>query len=356
MSDAPDRQEKTFDPSPRRLRKAREEGNVLRARDVVSVGMLTAGLAGLAVSTPAAFEALRLLTGEFFAEASTAPVSAEAVPALMTRVGVRLLLATAPLFAGLMVAAVAFNAVQSGVHLAPKALQPKGNRISPLQGFKRLFSAKGLFDGLKALAKIAVVGPLAYVIMRDLMPELVRLHTMPLEAVGHVAFEAARRLALPLLGALALVAGLDYGFERWRWRGDLKMTAKEVKDETKEDEGDPHVKGRRRQMARQWLKRPPLEQALARADVVVTNPTHYAVALRYDPLEAPAPRVLAKGIRKRALRIKAMAAEMGVPLLENRPLARALFAGVEEDQQIPEELFPAVAAVLAEVYRRRRAA
>lgn len=160
-------------------------------------------------------------------------------------------------------------------------------------------------------------------------------------------------LVLKLLLALTVLSVPDFAFEKWKYTKDLKMTDQEVKEERKQQEGDPMVKGQRLKRARELALRPRLDHAVLKADVVVTNPTHYAIALHYRPEEMMAPRVLAKGLRKRALRIKALAQEHGVPTVEDRPLARALYDGVAEGGEIPEELYPAVATILAEIYRQR---
>lgn len=161
------------------------------------------------------------------------------------------------------------------------------------------------------------------------------------------------QLAAAMLGALLLLSAVDFAYEKWKYKQDLKMTAQEIKDEYRETEGDPMVKSRRLKKARELTRRRRLDHAVLRSDVVITNPTHYAVALRYDPSEASAPRVMAKGIRKRALRIRALAQAHDIPVVEDPPLARALYHNVPEEQEIPVELYLAVATILAEIYRQR---
>ncbi|MFN3596109.1 MAG: flagellar biosynthesis protein FlhB [Rubricoccaceae bacterium] len=353
MSDKPQRDEKIHDPSPQRLLKAREEGNVHRSKELASVAILGVGGALLVLGAPAAFRALQVLTARVFLGAAEMPLTMQSVPALLRDVGVPALLLVLPFFGLVAVTAFGAQAVQSGVTLTLKPLEPRLDRVSPLAGARRLFSAKGLFEAAKAVGKALIVGPIAYLILKSRLPEMLGLQALPVQDILVFAGRWFVELSLPLLAALLVLAVLDYAFGRHRWFGDLKMTVKEVKDEAKSTEGDPHVRGRRRQLAREMALRPRLDHAVLRADVVVTNPTHYAVALRYAPEEAAAPVVLVKGIRKRALRIKALALEHGIPTVEDRPLARALYAAVEEGQPIAEDLFPAVAAVLAEVYRSR---
>ncbi|MDT0631380.1 EscU/YscU/HrcU family type III secretion system export apparatus switch protein [Rubrivirga litoralis] len=355
MSDKPDRQEKVHDPSPSRLRKAREDGNVFKSKELISVGVLGAGGAALVFGAPAAFATLRELSARLFLGAASTPLDVDSMPSLFAGVGVPVLGLLLPFFAVVMAAGAAASVAQTGWNVTTKPLTPKGSRVSPLEGLKRLFSTKGVFEAGKALTKVAVVGPIAYGVLRDRADEMLGLSTLPVDAIAAVTGTWVVDLGAPVLLALLLLAAVDYAFEKHKWTSDLKMTDKEVKDEGKEQEGDPHLKGKRRQRARELATRPRLDHAVMQADVVVTNPTHYAVALRFDPAAGGAPTVLCKGVRKRALAIKGLAAELGIPTVEDRPLARALHATVDEGAPIDESLYAAVAAVLAEVYRRRAA-
>lgn len=353
MSDKPERQEKVFDPSPQRLKKARDEGNVSKSKELGSVGVLLAGGTVLVLGAPLAFGSLQALMADLFLGAVTTPLLIDSMPHLFATVGLPVLGLLLPFFLVVMTAGTAASVAQTGFILTAKPLAPKFSRVNPLEGIKRLFSAKGAFDAGKALSKVALVGPVAYVILRDRLPELLSLYALPLNAIVQQAGSWFVDLALPVLGGLLLLAAVDYAWERHRWFTDLKMTQKEVKDEAKDQEGDPHIRARRRQKARELALKPRLDHSVMKADVVITNPTHYAIALKYDQASSAAPVVLVKGIRKRALRIKSLAAILGVPTVEDRPLARALYATVQEGQPIDESLYPAVAAVLAEVYRQR---
>lgn len=356
MSDQPDRQEKIHDPTPTRLKKAREEGNLFRSKEMSSVGMLAVSATLLILGMPAAFGVLKNLTARLFLGAPTMTFTPTNVQALFAGLGWQVALVLAPFFAALMVAGIGLSVAQTGWNVSAKPLMPKANRISPMQGFKRMFSSKGLFETGKSVLKIAIVGPLAFFAIKGHLPEILALHTVPFEGIFTTAAGWIAFLVIQMLVALAVISAADFSFEKWKYKEDLKMTDREVKDEHKSQDGDPHIKGKRRQIAREMARRPRLDHAVMQADVVITNPTHYAVALAYDPLGGGAPRVLAKGVRKRALRIKALAAELGTPTVENRPLARALHATVEEGHEIAEDLYPAVAAILAEIYRARGAA
>ena len=346
-----DTQEKEFDPTPRRLEKAREKGNVLRAKEPVSVGLLMTAVALCSVGGAAAFSTLERVAARLFRQSTQTPLTVPSVQTLTLNVGLDLAAVLAPFFLTLSVVAVALNVVQSGWALSVTPLQPKLSRISPLQGLKRIFSSKGAFGFAKALLKIGAVGPLTYLAVEPMLPKILDLHTLPLPAILDHALGWLFELLWKMLAALLVVAALDFAFEWWKYYEDLKMSKKEMEDEQKETEGDPEMEEKRREKAQELAKQPRMDHAVMKSDTVVTNPTHYAVALRYDPDEAPAPRVLVKGVRKRALRIKELAEEFGVPMVENRSLAHALYENVPEEEEIPEDLYPAVATILAEVYQ-----
>ena len=346
-------QEKEFDPTPRRLEKAREKGNVLRAKEPVSVGLLLTAMAAFSVGGAAAFTDLQDLASRLFLRSARMPLNVRSVQRLVAEIGVQLAEMMAPLFIALVVVSVGLNLVQSGWNVSFTPIQPQLSRVSPLQGLKQIFSSKGAFGFAKTLLKIGVVGPIAYFAMAPLIPEMVRAYTLPLPALLNHAADWFFALMWSILAGLVVIAALDYAFERWKYYEDLKMSKKEMEDEQKETEGDPEFEEKRREKAKELAQQPRMDHAVMKSDAVVTNPTHYAIALRYDPEEAPAPRVLLKGVRKRALRIKELAAEFDVPTFENRSLAHALYENVPEEEEIPEDLYPAVAAILAEVYEER---
>jgi flagellar biosynthetic protein FlhB len=346
-------QEKEFDPTPRRLEKAREKGNVLRAKEPVSVGLLLTAMAAFSVGGASAFTDLQDLASRLFLRSARMPLNVQSVQRLVAEIGVQLAEIMAPLFIALVVVSVGLNLVQSGWNVSFTPIQPQLSRVSPLQGLKQIFSSKGAFGFAKTLLKIGVVGPIAYFAMEPLIPKMVRAYTLPLPALLDHAAEWFFALMWSILAGLVVIAALDYAFERWKYYEDLKMSKKEMEDEQKETEGDPEFEEKRREKAKELAQQPRMDHAVMKSDAVVTNPTHYAIALRYDPEEAPAPRVLLKGVRKRALRIKELAAEFDVPTFENRSLAHALYENVPEEEEIPEDLYPAVAAILAEVYEER---
>ncbi len=348
-----DKSDKQFDPTPYRISKAREDGNVFKSQEVVSVLMLTFGLSVMYMGATGTFDALKRLTADIFSQAATIDMT----PEVATLMSMDLMQKTAriltPLLGVLMACGITFNLMQSGINITTKPLAPKIENLSPLKGLKRIFSIKGLVSTGKALLKIAIVGPIAFLHINGLMPELMQLHTLPMMDTLQMLAMWMFALVLKILVVLIFLAAVDFVYEKWQYKEDMKMSKQEIDDEQKMMQGDPQVKSKMREKAREILRRPRLDHAVLKADVVVTNPTHYAVALRYDPNEAPAPTVLVKGIRKRALRIKHLAKENNIPTVENRPLARALYAAVEEGMEIPEDLYAAVATLLAEIYRQQ---
>lgn len=346
-------QERTERATPHRRRKALEEGRVPRSTELSAAGLLLAGALGVGVlgGPVLAGHARALLLGATAALAA-GPLSVLGAETLLRGVAQRTLLALLPLLVVLLATALLINGVQSRGVLSAKPITPKLSHLNPLKGVKRLVSAQAAFTLLKALAKLAVVGSAIYLVLAAAWPDLVALGTASVDAVAVVLRSVALKLAL--LSGLAFlgVAGADYAFQVYQYEKQLRMTRQEVVQERKEQDGDPLVKSRMQSVARALARRRMLGQVRT-ADVVVTNPTHIAVALKYDVAAVAAPVVVAMGERKLAERIKAIAREAGVPCVENRVLARALLATGKVGRVIPPALYAAVAEVLAHVYRRR---
>lgn len=351
-----DRSDKIFDPTPQRIRKAREEGNLFKSQDVTAIALLLTGMTMISVFLPRAFEAIKMMSARVFLASATTEVNLTAMPALLQDLGMQTAMIIGPFLGALLIASVGIQAAQSGLNITMKPLEPKPDKISPAKGLKRIFSAQGAFNVGKALLKVAIVGPVAWQYIAGRLDEILMLPALSMPEIMQLAGQWMIILVFQLLVVLILLSAADAAFEKWRYKRDLKMSKQELKDESRESEGDPQVKTRRKQLAMEMKRRPRLDHAILKADVVVTNPTHFAVMLRYDPEASPAPFVLAKGIRKRALRIKSLAREFDVPTVEDRPLARALYHTVPEMQEIPADLYPAVATILAEIYRKKRMA
>jgi flagellar biosynthetic protein FlhB len=240
--------------------------------------------------------------------------------------------------------------IQIGSLFTLEPLQPDFAKISPLQGLKRMFSMKHVLEGLKLVFKMTVLlAVLVTLIKGEILKSPVYLGTETASMLG-VYGHAVKVIFLSCIGVMAVFAGIDFGIQRWDWGKQTKMTKQEAKQEHKEREGDPHIKARIRMVQRE-MARKRMMQAVKKADVVITNPTHFAVAIVYEKDKMAAPRVVAKGADLIAKKIKKIAAEAGVPLVENVPLARTLFKNVKVGQSVPRVLYQAVAEVLAYVYR-----
>jgi len=343
--------ERTEAPTPRRQQEAREQGNVARSQD------LTAASALLAAVVLLHFLGLRLMSGMRLnlqdmlgASVLGRPVPSDDLIALSLHAAKTAFLSAAPLMLSIGAVALAVSLGQVGFLFTTQPLQPNLTKLSPLRGLKNLLDARAGIRLAMALAKVVVISLVAAVAIWWDLPRillLARLEPMPMFGA---ACELVFFLALKLAGLLLLLAIFDYAFQRWQRLRDLRMTRHEVKEELKRMEGDPLVKQRRSRVARQ-LAMQRIGQAVPKADVVVTNPTHFAVAIHYDSQTMQAPRVVAKGADLLALRIRQLAAVHAVPMVERKELAQALYRTVEVGQTIPPQFYSAVAEILAYVYR-----
>lgn len=349
-------QEKTEQATPKRREESREKGQVARSTELSSVAILTAGLLALWGLGGYMMERIHgLMVGSFVSHFNA---ELDAVTVLPYLHGWMLAYAGIvwPLVVILVLAAVGVNLAQVGVLFTAEPLTPKADRISPFSGIKRIISKRGLVELAKGLFKVAIVATVVYLTMKAEVDSIPQMIGMSVAQIFDLSSDLVLTLGLRLAMLLLLLAILDYVFQRADYEKNLRMTRQEVKQELKQQEGDPLIRSRIRALQREMSQRRMMDD-VGTADVVVTNPTHLAVALRYDPASMPAPLVVAKGQRLMAARIRELAREADVPLVENRPLARALFKAVKVGDQIPEELFRATAEVLAFVFqlKQRRA-
>jgi len=344
---------KTEKATPRRREKARTEGSVAKSMELNAAAVLITGSLILIWFGNSMMLGLRRTMMTLLHEMGTLELTPGSLPVYMWQGMKVMLVVLGPLFLGIMVMGIAVNVGQVGFRITPKAAYPKLSRLNPLTGFKRLFSARSLVELGKSLLKLVLVGGVVYLAIATQFDRVYSLMQVPFEALtGEVGRMLGRIFLLASL-SLILIGVLDYLYNRYDYEKSLKMTKEEVKEEAKQSEGDPKVKSKVREiMFRSALRR--MMKKLPEADVVITNPVHLAVALKYDRLKNSAPVVVAKGMRKAAERIKEVAREHDIPVLENPPLARALYKMVEIGQEIPLELYKAVAEVLAYVYRLKR--
>lgn len=269
---------------------------------------------------------------------------------LFSRMMVNTLLIILPiLLIGFMVAFVC-DVAQVKWKVTTKPLQPKLSKLNPLKGFKKIFSVNALVELVKSLLKIGLIIYISYAYLKDKVILIYSLYDMPLLQALSLAAETVTDLGIRIAAVYMVIALADFVYQKFKFSQDMRMTKQEIKDEYKQSEGDPQIKGRIRQKMQEASRRR-MMQDLPRADVVITNPTHFAVAIQYDPEVADAPLVLAKGSDHLAAKIKEIARENHIEIVENKPLARMLYANVEVGQMVPPELYQAVAEVLAFVYQ-----
>ena len=349
---------KTEKATPKRREEARNKGQIGRSQDLNGAVIMLAGLVALGATGGAMADRMGNVLREALALGSQKDVvQVHTVGAILADAGMQTALALAPVVGACALAAIVVSVGQTGLKPRPQAIKPDPKKLNPVTGFKNIFGPNALFETGKNLVKISVV---AAVVLTALLPHLPEMGGMvgmsPMELASRLASDI-RGIALRAVAAYLLIGLADLGYQKWRTEKSLRMDKQEVKDEMKQQALPAEVRAqiRRRQM---MAARARMMDAVPDADVIVTNPTHYAVALKYDGASA-APEVVAKGMDHVAFKIREIAAEAGVPVVPDPPLARSLHATVEVGDQIPEELFQAVAQVLAYVYRvagRRRLA
>lgn len=352
MADA-DKDQKTEEPTGKRLGEAIERGEFARSPEIAVVFALAAGLMALTLGLGDGARQVRDYTATLLSHLHTETFQSGEVPIPLFEAARVVGLVLLPMLVATSVAALLSGGLQSGFNFTPKAFGFKPERLNPVEGFKRLFTARMLTHAGLDFVKMLAVGGCLWLAMRELLED--PLFSMPVEVayLGRFLRDSAFALISRLLLVLGVVAAASYAYERIKTHRDMMMTREEVKEEHKQSEGNPHVKAAVRRMARRFAQRQMLA-AVPTADVVVTNPTHYAVALKYERGVDAAPVVLAKGENALARRIKALAAEHEVPMVENRPVARLLHATGRVGEPIPSDLYHAVAGILAFVYRTHR--
>lgn len=342
--------EKTEAPTPRRRAEAREQGNIPRSADLSAAALLLSAIMLLKWFGDNIVGTFRdvmqtMLGAEMLGDFRT-PSIGETLLMMFARCATAL----APFLLGLMVVAIAINLAQVGLFFSPKRIQPKLEMLSPLRGLKKIFGGgQGVVTLLMNFVKMLMIAAVAYSAVYDRLGLIAGSqqleHTQIFVLIAGVMYDIAIRIALLLL----VLSIADYAYQRYKIEKQLKMSKQEIKDEAKKMDGDPQIKARRRQIQQQRAMQR-FRKDVPTADVIVTNPTHYAVALKYESGAMHAPKVIAKGADFMALKIREIAAEHGVPILERPPLARALYKTVEVGQEIPEEYYAAVAEILAYVY------
>ncbi len=341
--------EKTLPASPQKKMRAREEGNVPRSQDLSSGAGLAVALLALMLLAGHTGRSMLAATQYYLGEADRLTLDKVSFSALALRSFYDLALCALPFMIAMLAAGLAINIAQVGILFTTKPLQPRLDRLNIVSGLGKFFSVRSLMELVKSILKLVLAGWVVWLAMRSRLPDFVALMQMsPHSVVGAVTALVVAvwwRVALTMI----VIGVFDYGFQRWQYERDLRMSREEAKQEVKELEGDPHIKRRIRQLQRQIAMQRMMAE-VPKAEVVITNPTEFAVALRYDVAVMSAPVVVAKGQRLMAQRIRDLAAEHDVPVVQKPELARALYRMVDLNESIPGTLFQAVAEVLSFVY------
>jgi flagellar biosynthetic protein FlhB len=353
MAESESGADKSEEPTEKRLRESREKGQIARSRELNTLAIMLAGAGGLLAFGGSLGSALLSIMSGNFSLAREVIMDERSMAIWLLASGKVAVDALAPLFLALLIASIVGPIALGGWLFSAKAMAPKMSRMNPAAGLKRMFSAKALVELLKALAKFTLVLTVALAVLAANVDDLLAIAHEPLQSAILHAAQVVGWSALWMACGLVLIAAVDVPFQLWDNKQKLMMTKQEVRDEYKDSEGKPEVKQRIRQLQREMAERR-MMQAVPQADVVITNPTHFAVALKYDPSKGSAPVLLAKGGDFTALKIREIAQEHQVMLLESPALARAVFYSTELDQEIPAGLYLAVAQVLAYVYQIRQ--
>lgn len=349
MSDDQDDSQKTEDPTPKRLEESRKKGQVALSREINNWIMLLAATILIGAASPAVLSNLKQHLRAYLEHAHAFPGVPGVSDTLTESFWIILGILALP-FLVLIFAAFVGPFAQVGPLFAPEALKPDLSKISPVKGFKRLFSLRSLMEFAKGILKIAIISVVGVILLYPFYGRVDHLVGLPVPLMMDELLALVIRLMTGVLVALVVIAVIDIVFQRTEHHKKMRMTKQELKDEYKQTEGDPHVRAKLRQL-RAEKARQRMIQAVPEADVVITNPTHFSIALKYDPDNMDAPVCLAKGVDEVALRIREVAKEHDIILYENPPLARVLYDTVDIDEMVPAEHYKAVAEVISYVFK-----
>jgi flagellar biosynthetic protein FlhB len=346
-------QDKTEEPTAKKMAESLSKGIFPHSNEVNTTLILAATFSVIAFSGRDKILELSTFSRDIFGHIHDIRINQEGMVILISQWTILIMKVLAPLLAAVMVAAIFAGAMQTGFKLTTKLLEADGNKLNPVKGMTRIFNKQSLMQVAVDLIKISAMMGILWRLIENVMNDPIFSSPVPLDYIGDFLFRLFLEMLSRLLELMVAIAAIDYFWQRRKTHEDLKMSKQELKDEYRQSEGDPHVKGRQRSMAANILRQS-IQKNVPHADVVVTNPTHYAVALRYEQGVDKAPVVVAKGEGATARHIKRIAAENGVPMVENKPVARLLYKTTKVGGTIPLELFQVVAQILAHVYRTHR--
>jgi flagellar biosynthetic protein FlhB len=345
--------EKTEKATPKRKQKARQDGQVAKSQDLNSAIVLIVGFTLLFVMGSFMYmELTNILIGKL-SKLNVDEITMEGIIPFFIAHIITVAKLLAPLLFGLMFFGVISNLSQVGPLFTTKPLKPNPTKLNPINGFKRIFSLKGIVELIKGILKVVIIGGVGFATIYSQRGKLISLSGVDINASMQILYETIFAISWKVCIILLVVGLIDYFYQKYEFEKSIKMTKQDVKDEFKNMEGNPQIKRKVKSIQMQMAQTRMMGK-VPEADVIVTNPTHFAIALKYDPNTAPAPIVIAKGVDNIAKKIKEIAKEHKVPIVENKPLARSLYKLVDLDHMVPEELFVAVAEVLAYVYKKNK--
>ncbi len=348
MAEEEDDASKTEDPTPKKLEKSRKKGQAAVSREINSWAIILAGCIGLYLMAPGIMRDVARVARTFIEFPHQISIDADALVPLLRAVLGELSWTLAPLVGLLVIAALAAGVGQVGLMMATEKLKPEISKISLVKGFKKILSVQSVVEFVKGVVKLAIVGLVSFGLAIPLLDDLTLIPYMDISSTLDRIHAVAVQLTVGTLAVMTVVAVFDFAFQKQQHMKKMRMSKQEVKDEHKQSDGDPLIKARIRKIRTERAHQR-MMAAVPDADVVITNPTHYSVALSYDMDSMEAPKLVAKGIDSLALRIRLVAQAHDIPLIENPPLARALYAGIDIDQEIPAEHYKAVAEIIGYV-------
>lgn len=345
--------DKTEEPTAKKIEDSRKEGQVAKSKEISSAASLLALFVCLKIFISFVSQRFLALFPEYWDkmdELANGELNTITIWQLMLEVILSMLIICAPFMVIALIIAFLSQKLQIKWMVTAKPLQPRLNKINPISGFKRMFSKESFFELIFSLIKITIFGAMVYSVLKDNIGAFISVYDLSIQDSLGILYDLVMDLGIKISVVYLIISFADLFFQKWKHKRDLRMSKQEVKDEYKNQEGDPKVKSQQRQRMQQASRRR-MMQSIPEADVVITNPTHFAVALKYDNTISQAPIVTAKGADYLAFKIKDIAKENNVEIVENKPLARMLYANVEIGNEIPAELYQSVAEVLAYVYR-----
>ena len=343
-------EEKTEKATPRKREDFRKKGEVAKSRELPSVAVLLAGMVTMVLFASYMNTHIQIIIKEDFAFIPIKELNLHDFMIFARKMVWLFFLTIGPLFGSIFIAAILSNVMQVGFMLSAEPIKPKLSKLNPLKGFERLFSKQAFMELFKTLLKLATVGGVAYLMVKSEMKDVYGLWEMEINSIVAYTLLMIFKIAMGCTLAMILLVVIDYSFQKWDFEKRLRMSKKELKDEMKRMEGDPLIKSRIRSIQMQ-MARKRMMQDVPEADVVITNPTRLAVALKYDPTTMSAPKILAKGARKIAEKIRELAAKHSIPIVENKELAQSLYALANIGDEVPPNLYEAVAEVLVYIYK-----